>query len=43
MPDRVRFDPDWVALPTREGRRLLYDGELRHNDFHIGAFLDALD
>jgi arylsulfatase len=41
--DRVRFDPPWVAAPTAEGRRLLYDGEIRHNDLHLGAFLERLE
>lgn len=35
-------DPDWVVTPTLEGRRYLYDGEIRYNDFHFSRFLEKL-
>jgi arylsulfatase A-like enzyme len=42
-PDRQRMDPPWVEQPTVEGRRLLYDGEIRQNDHHFGRFLEHLE
>jgi hypothetical protein len=39
---KYRLDPKWVKRPTREGRRLLYDGEVRHNDHWFGRFLERL-
>jgi hypothetical protein len=41
-PDRQLLDPAWVTEPTVEGRRLLYDGEIRHNDARFEAFLEEL-
>jgi arylsulfatase A-like enzyme len=38
-----RPDPPWVEAPTLEGRRLRYDGEIRHNDALLGDFLRALE
>jgi len=35
-------DPPWVEMPTLEGRRLLYDGEIRYNDFCFEGFLKKL-
>ncbi len=37
-----RLDPDWVEIPSREGRRLLYEGEITNNDEHFGRFLEKL-
>ena len=42
LRDRGQVDPDWVMTPTLEGRRLLYDGEIRYNDFWFGKFLERL-
>lgn len=36
------LDPEWVETPTLEGRRLLYDGEIRYNDFYFERFLEKL-
>jgi arylsulfatase A-like enzyme len=41
-PDRRRLDPAWVTAPTLQGRRLLYDGEIRQNDHWFGHFLAKL-
>jgi len=41
-PDPRLLDPAWVTRPTAEGRRLLYDGEIRNNDTHFGRFLERL-
>jgi arylsulfatase A-like enzyme len=41
--DRRRFDPAWVESPSVEGRRLLYDGEIRNNDDHLARFLAGLE
>ena len=41
-PDPRLLDPAWVTRPTVEGRRLLYDGEIRNNDEAFGAFLEGL-
>jgi len=38
----VLHDPPWVEVPTLEGRRLLYDGEIRYNDFCFERFLNTL-
>jgi len=35
-------DPKWIKAPTLEGRRLLYDGEIRYNDFYFERFLEKL-
>ncbi|MFC1850615.1 sulfatase [candidate division CSSED10-310 bacterium] len=40
--NHLRHDPAWMQKPTVEGRRLLYDGEIRHNDFHLEKFLAKL-
>ncbi|MGH8614901.1 MAG: sulfatase [Gammaproteobacteria bacterium] len=37
-----RLDPKWMRQPTLEGRRRLYDGEIRHNDAVIENFIDRL-
>ena len=37
------FDPPWVKMPTLEGRRLLYDGEVRCNDYYLEKFLEKLE
>lgn len=42
-PDRRRFDAPYVERPTLEGRRLLYDGEIRQNDHWFERLLAALD
>jgi len=36
------LDPDWVQKPTAEGRRLLYEGQVRHNDYCFATFLEML-
>ena len=38
-----KIDPDWETRPTLEGRRRLYDGEIRHNDARLESFIGALD
>ena len=42
LPDGGAIDPEWAATPTGEARRLLYDGEIRHNDHVIGSFVQEL-
>ncbi|MCR9095833.1 MAG: sulfatase [bacterium] len=42
-PDVVRHDPEWIASPTRAGRRARYDGEIRNNDEVIARFLERLE
>lgn len=37
------LDPKGVSHPTDEGRRRLYDGEVRYNDEQIGRFLARLE
>ena len=39
---RWYLDPKWNSNPTAEGRRLLYDGEVRHNDAVIARLIDML-
>ena len=41
--DRKWLDPEWVERPTLVGRRLLYDGEIRHNDSLVGALVEQLE
>lgn len=42
--ERSRWhDPDWVRDPTVEGRRRLYDGEVRYNDSLLPRLLRMLD
>jgi len=36
-------DPEWVETLTLVGRRLLYDGESRYNDFSFEGFLQKLE
>lgn len=43
VPRRGPLDPDRVAAPTVEGRRLRYDGEIRHNDEQLAGLLDRLE
>jgi hypothetical protein len=38
-----RLDPPWQDRPTVAGRRLLYDGEIRHNDSWLRKFFQMLD
>ena len=40
--DEVFFDPEWVTAPTLEGRRALYDGEIRANDHYFERVLEEL-
>jgi arylsulfatase A-like enzyme len=40
--DEVFHDPDWVQTPTLEGRRALYDGEIRANDHYFERVLEEL-
>ena len=41
--ERRYLDPEWVENPTLESRKLLYDGEIQHNDALFGTFLAKLD
>jgi arylsulfatase A-like enzyme len=44
LPDANLLDPEWAETPvSAEARRLLYDGEIRHNDEVIGRFIHELD
>jgi arylsulfatase A-like enzyme len=38
-----RFDPEDIGTPTAEGRRLLYDGEIRENDHWFERLLERLE
>jgi arylsulfatase A-like enzyme len=40
--DDVWHDPRWVETPTMEGRRALYDGEIRVNDHYFERLLEEL-
>lgn len=40
---RRNLDAKWIEEPTAEGRVLLYDGEIRHNDARLEPFLSELD
>ncbi len=40
--DDVWHDPEWVETPTMEGRRALYDGEIRVNDHYFERLLEEL-
>jgi hypothetical protein len=37
------LDPAWAETPSAEARRMLYDGEIQHNDAVIGRFIRELD
>jgi len=37
------IDAEWLAKPTAEARRLLYDAEVAANDRALAGFLDRLD
>ena len=37
------LDPAWADTPSGEARRLLYDGEILHNDTVIARFIDELE
>jgi arylsulfatase A-like enzyme len=39
---RTYLDPETVQKPTSEGRRLLYDGEIAHNDSLLPKLLENL-
>jgi arylsulfatase A-like enzyme len=39
----VRLDPLRVETPTADGRRRLYDGEIRYNDEYLAKFLEKLN
>ncbi|MFP8874789.1 MAG: sulfatase, partial [Myxococcota bacterium] len=39
----VRLDPLHVGTPTADGRRRLYDGEIRYNDEYLAKFLEGLN
>lgn len=36
------FDPVWAEIPTADARRLLYDGEILHNDNVLDTFVEEL-
>ncbi|HZD52644.1 MAG TPA: sulfatase [Woeseiaceae bacterium] len=38
-----QLDPDWAKTPSAEARRLLYDGEILHNDAIIERFISELN
>jgi arylsulfatase A-like enzyme len=40
---RRYMDPEFVKRPTKEGRRLLYDGEICHNDSLLPILLETLE
>lgn len=42
MKKSTLLDPEWSKTPTLEGRRLLYDGEINHNDAQLKIFLEEL-
>lgn len=41
--DTYHHDPKWVKTPTLEGRRILYDGEIRYNDTYFEKLLAKLE
>lgn len=43
LPKAASIDPEWAETPSGEARRLLYDGEIRHNDSVIESFIQNLD
>ncbi len=43
LPKAASIDPQWAETPSAEARRLLYDGEIRHNDSVIESFIKNLD
>lgn len=43
LPKSASIDPEWAPTPTGEARRLLYDGEIRHNDSVIEGFIRNLE
>ena len=42
LPKAASIDPEWAETPSGEARRLLYDGEIRHNDSVIESFIQNL-
>ncbi len=42
LPKDPVLDPPWIETPTQEGRRLLYDGEIRYNDDQFKGFVEKL-
>jgi hypothetical protein len=43
LPNADAIDPEWADTPSAEARRLLYDGEILHNDAVVGRFVNELD
>jgi arylsulfatase A-like enzyme len=43
LRDASSLDPEWADTPSGEARRLLYDGEILHNDAVISRFVDELE
>ncbi len=43
LPLSDSIDPQWAKTPSGEARRLLYDGEILHNDSVIESFIQKLD
>jgi arylsulfatase len=43
LPKTDSIDPAWAETPSGEARRLLYDGEIRHNDSVIDSFIKTLE
>lgn len=43
LPKSASIDPEWAETPSAEARRLLYDGEIRHNDSVIEQFIKDLE
>jgi arylsulfatase A-like enzyme len=40
---RTYLDPEMVKQPTQEGRKLLYDGEIAHNDAVLPKLLERIN
>jgi arylsulfatase A-like enzyme len=43
LPKSASIDPAWAETPSGEARRLLYDGEILHNDSVIDKFIKDLE
>ncbi len=39
---RKLFDPEWMNKPSVQGRKILYSGEVKYNDYFLQIFLDKL-
>jgi arylsulfatase A-like enzyme len=43
LPAADSIDPEWAETPSADARRILYDGEILHNDAVLGEFIRELD